>query len=144
MSSAAQDRSQPLQADPVVRHDIGVLIADDNQAFRGTLRDLIRATSGFVLVGEACSGEEAIGAVEALAPDLVLMDVVMPGIGGIAAANTIVSRRPDVRVVLISVNDPALSDGASTLARAVVCARKQDLRPTQLRHFWQSPRAFSS
>ena len=143
MSSAAQDPGQRLQAEPAV-DDIRVLTADDDQVFRGALRDLIRAAAGFVLVGEACSGEEAIGAVEALAPDLVLMDVVMPGMGGVAATKTIVSRRPDVRVVLISVNDPSLSFGASTLDSAVACARKQDLRPTLLRHLCQSGRASSS
>jgi DNA-binding NarL/FixJ family response regulator len=137
MNSAAQDQRRRAPGEPVP-HDIRVLTADDHQAFRDALRDLISATPGFVLVGQACSGEEAVEAVEAVAPDLVLMDVVMPGIGGVAATRAILNRRPDVTVVLVSIDNPALSDGASTLSEAVACARKQDLRPAQLRHLWES------
>ena len=136
MSSAAQD--QGARPAPAVAHDIKVFAADDHQAFRATLRDLISATPGFELVGEACSGEEAIDAVEALAPDLVLMDVRMAGVGGVAATQAILIRCPNVTVLLISANDSALSDGASTLGDAVAYARKQDLCPSQLRRLWQS------
>jgi chemotaxis response regulator CheB len=137
MSSGAQDERQPPPAE-CVRCDIMVLTADDHSGFRDALRDLISATPGFVLVGQACSGEEAIDAVEALHPDLVLMDVVMPGLGGVAATQTILNRRPNVAVVLISIDDPAPSDGASTLGDGVAYARKQDLLPAQLTHLWES------
>jgi two-component system, NarL family, invasion response regulator UvrY len=138
MNSAAQDQRRRAPGEPALAHDIRVLTADDHQAFRDALRDLISATPGFVLVGQACSGEEAVEAVEAIAPDLVLMDVVMPGIGGVAATRVILNRRPDVTVVLVSIDNPALSDGAGTLSDVVACARKQDLRPAQLRHLWES------
>lgn len=140
MNLAAPDRRLRAQAEPVDGHDIRVLTADDHQAFRDALRDLISATPGFVLVGQARSGEEALAAVEAVDPELVLMDVVMPGIGGVAATEAILSRRPGVLVVLISVDDSALGDGASTLGDAVACTRKEDLRPQQLRDLWESHR----
>lgn len=137
MSLLAQD---PLgrEAGPVARHTVKVLTADDHQAFRDALGDLISATAGFVLVGHAGSGEEAVDAVEAVAPDLVLMDVVMPGMGGVAATQAILSRRPNVAVVVMSVDDPALDDAARTLGDAVAYVRKQDLRPEQLKLLWES------
>src|SRR5450755_2896363 len=121
--------------------DVKILAVDDHRAFREALRDLIAAAPGFVLVGQACSGEEALRAVDALAPELVLMDVVMPGMGGIAATQAILTRRPGVVVVLVSVDDPGLHPDASALGDAVVCARKQDLRPAQLREVWETHRA---
>jgi DNA-binding NarL/FixJ family response regulator len=120
--------------------DVKILAVDDAPAFREALRDLVAAEPGFVLVGAACSGEEAVSAVERLAPELVLMDVVMPGMGGIAATREILSARPEVVVVLISVDDPALDPDARALGDAVICSRKQDLRPHQLRQAWETRR----
>ena len=118
--------------------NIATLAVDDHGAFREALRDLVAAARGFVLVGEACSGEEAVRAVDQLSPRLVLMDVVMPGISGVAAARVILNKHPEVVVVLISVDDPALNSGTAGLGNAVACARKQDLRPDSLRRFWET------
>jgi len=101
---------------------------------------VIAAAPGFVLVGQASSGEEALRAVDCLAPEMVLMDVVMPGMGGIAATQAILSRCPEVVVVLISVDDPALHPDVGALGDGVVYARKQDLRPQQLRALWEAHR----
>jgi DNA-binding NarL/FixJ family response regulator len=120
--------------------DVRILAVDDHDAFRDVLRDLIAAVPGFLLVGEACSGEEATRAVDLLSPQLVLMDVTMPGIGGIAAARQITSSHPDVTVVLISIDDPSLHPEVVALGAAVTCARKQDLRPQKLRDLWESHR----
>jgi DNA-binding NarL/FixJ family response regulator len=116
--------------------DVRILAVEDHLAFRDALCDLIAAAPGFVLVGEASSGEEALSAVEHLVPDLVLMDVTMPGMGGIAATRAILSRRPGVRVILISVDDPALHPAVAAL-RDVVYSRKQDLAPLRLRQLWE-------
>jgi two-component system, NarL family, nitrate/nitrite response regulator NarL len=101
---------------------------------------LVAAARGFVLVGEACSGEGAVREVDRLSPLLVLMDVAMPGIGGIAATRTILSRHPELLVVLISVDDPAIYPDARALGKAVLSVRKQDLRPDGLRQFWEMHR----
>ena len=122
----------------VSHQDVKILAVDDHRAFREVLRDLITAAPGFVLVGQASSGEEALRAVERLTPELVFMDVAMPGMGGIAATAAILSRRPNVVVVLISVEDPSLHPDASALGDTVVCARKQDLRPQQLKQIWEA------
>ena len=68
--------------------DVKILAVDDHPAFREVLMDLIADEAGFVLVGQASSGEEAVRAVDRLAPELVFTDVVMPGMGGIAATQT--------------------------------------------------------
>jgi hypothetical protein len=118
--------------------EVRTLAVDDHAGFREALRDLIAAMPGFVLVGQACSGEEAVRIAERLSPQLVVMDVVMAGMGGIAAARAILSRCPGVVVVLISVDDPALYPGASDLGSSVACRRKQDLRPSELTRVWES------
>lgn len=122
------------------RQAVETLIVDDSAGFREVLRDLVAAARGFVVVGEACSGEDAVRAVDRLSPRLVLMDVVMPGMGGIGATRMILNRHPELVVVLISVNDPALDPGATALGKRVACVRKEDLRPKGLSHLWEAHR----
>ena len=84
---------------------VRVLIVDDGPFFREVARELIDATSGFECVGAACSGEEGIDQADRLRPDLVLMDVRMPGIGGMEAARRLRARRNPAIVVLVSADD---------------------------------------
>ena len=83
-----------------------VLAVDDQTQFLAVLRDLVCATRELEPVAEAHSGERAIEAVRETEPDMVLMDVWMPGIGGIAAAREIKAGRPSTLVVLISTTHP--------------------------------------
>lgn len=119
-------------------HEVTVLAVDDHDGFREVLRDVIGAAPGFELVGEASSGEEATRAIEPLAPDLVLMDIAMPGMGGVAAAREIISRYPSVALVFVSANDPSLNPEVAALGDAVGGVRKQDLGPGRLRELWES------
>lgn len=135
---------QPITTTPACARDVTILAVDDHEAFRDVLRDLIAATSGFQLVGEACSGEEATRAVDLLSPQLVLMDVTMPGIGGIAAARQIVKRHHEVAVVLISVDDRSLHPEIVALADSVAFERKQNLRPQTLRELWERRESLGS
>jgi DNA-binding NarL/FixJ family response regulator len=127
----------PTAKAPGIEHDLRVLAVDDHQQFREALRDLIAVAPGCVQVGHACSGEEAVRACERLSPRLVLMDVVMPGMGGIAAARLILGKDPDVVILLVSIDDPAGYPGAADLGSTVACARKQDLRPSELLRVWE-------
>lgn len=136
----AQQRKSPYCV-PDESADIRTLTADDHLVFREALRDLVAAAPGFVLVGEACSGEEAVRAVERLSPRLVIMDIVMPGMDGIVAARLIQRRHPDVVVVLVSVHEPDVYPGATALGRTVALSRKQDLRPSSLGDFWERHRS---
>lgn len=62
--------------------EVRVLVVDDQEKFRDVVREVIDVTPGFVLVGEAGSGEEAVAAVGSVSAALVLMDVRMPGSAG--------------------------------------------------------------
>jgi two-component system nitrate/nitrite response regulator NarL len=116
--------------------DVNVLAVDDHAGFRVALQDLVAAAPGFAMVGVATSGEEALRELSRFAPDLVLMDVVMPGMGGIAAARVIVRRYPDVAILLVSVDDPAGYLGDEQLGDGVALLRKQNLSPDELRRVW--------
>jgi chemotaxis response regulator CheB len=118
--------------------DVRILIVDDHPGFLAALRDVIAAAPGFAVIGEASSGEEAVRAFENLAPEFVLMDVAMPGMGGIAAARVIRRRQPTVAVVLISIDDLARGDDAE--GESVPAVRKQDLLPGLLRRLWEQHR----
>ena len=106
--------------------------------FRDALVEMVAAARGFELVGQATSGEEALRAVDRLSPQLVLMDVSMPGMKWIEATRAILGRHPGTIVVLISVNDPSLFPGAGSLGDSVSCMCKQDLGPNRLRQLWET------
>jgi NarL family two-component system response regulator LiaR len=81
---------------------IRVLIADDHAVVRRGLRTFLELQEEIEVVGEAEDGEEAIAAVEELAPDVVLMDLVMPRVDGIEAIRQIRERRPATRVIALT------------------------------------------
>jgi DNA-binding NarL/FixJ family response regulator len=135
-----QDTGRSAKAPPARDRAVTVLVVDDQEQFREAVRDMVAAAQGFAIVGEASSGEEAARAVAMLAPELVLMDVTMPGMGGIAAARAILNLRPSTVVVLISVEDPMLYPGADSLGATVSSLRKQDLGPSRLKELWEARR----
>jgi DNA-binding NarL/FixJ family response regulator len=97
---------------------IHILLVDDHPLFREGVAHSLAATDDFVVVGEAGSGEEALSLAAALQPDMVLLDVSMPGMGGIAAAEKLSVSLPGVRIMMLTVaEDPecllaALKNGA--------------------------------
>jgi two-component system, NarL family, invasion response regulator UvrY len=84
---------------------VRVLVVDDQAHFRRVASSLISAVGGFEVVGEAATGEEALALAASVEAELVLMDVRMPGIGGIEATRRILAGRPATRVVLVSSAD---------------------------------------
>jgi DNA-binding NarL/FixJ family response regulator len=115
---------------------VRVLTVDDQAVFRCVANDVIAATGGFEPVGEAESGEAGIAAVDRLEPDLVLLDVRMPGIGGIETARRITSAHPGTIVVLISIEEPDEFAHAARASGATALVRKQDFGPALLRTIW--------
>ncbi|QIN80740.1 response regulator [Rubrobacter marinus] len=79
-----------------------VLIADDHALFRYGLRAMLASEEGFEVAGEAATGEEAVRLAAELQPDIVLMDVQMPGINGIEATRRIARDHPRVGVVVVT------------------------------------------
>jgi NarL family two-component system response regulator LiaR len=91
-----QEREVPDGHDPW-----RVVVADDDALARRTIDDVLRR-AGMVVVAEAVDGREAVELVHYHEPDLVLMDIVMPGLDGIAATRRIVEERPDQIVILLT------------------------------------------
>ena len=81
-----------------------VLIVDDHDLFRTGLRNLLEE-QGVVVVGEAGGGAEAVRIVRELAPDVVVMDLNMPGMGGVDATRHIAGIAPLTRVVMLTISD---------------------------------------
>lgn len=81
-----------------------VLIVDDHDLFRDGIASLLRAR-GYEVVGEASDGLEAIARTRELLPDLVLMDIRMPNMGGLEATRIIKAEQPTVNVVILTVSD---------------------------------------
>jgi DNA-binding NarL/FixJ family response regulator len=117
---------------------VRVLIVDDLEPFRGAARTLIAATPGFEVAGEVASGEESLEMARAVHPDLVLMDVNLPGMGGVEAGRRIKADAPATIVVLVSTRDR--DDAGSLIAHSGAAAyiAKARLNPASLRAAWQA------
>jgi DNA-binding NarL/FixJ family response regulator len=100
---------------------IRVVIADDHRAFRHGLARLLRA-NGIDVVAEAANGDAALRAVHATAPDVVVMDLSMPGLSGLEATRRLAAEAPDTRVVVLSVSAGAgeVGDALEAGAQAYV------------------------
>jgi two-component system, NarL family, invasion response regulator UvrY len=108
---------------------IRVLLADDSPSFLAAAVDVVAATEGFELAAAAQSGEEAVDLATAYGPDLALIDVNMPGIGGREAADRIAAASPDTAVVLMTATpDPATPPDALD---------KRRLSPATLTEIWE-------
>jgi len=98
---------------------IRVLMVDDHAILRDGLRSLLERQPGTLVVGEASSGEEALEKVAELEPDIVLMDLAMPGMNGLEATQRLRRSHPRVRVLILTQHDdreyiaPALAAGAT-------------------------------
>ena len=115
---------------------VGVLIVDDQPPFRSVAGTVIRLTSGFEVVGEAESGEDALVKAKDLEPRMVLMDINLPGISGIEATRRIVADRPDTVVILLSSYDAASLPADATTCGAARYIHKEHFSPTLLRETW--------
>jgi DNA-binding NarL/FixJ family response regulator len=119
---------------------VSVLIVDDQSPFRRAAAAVVNATQGFEVVGEAESAEEGVVLASSLEPALVVMDIKMPGIGGIEATRRITDARQGTVVMLVSTYR---SDDLPDEARACGAAayvHKEDFGPDVLEDVWRRSR----
>lgn len=96
-----------------------VLIADDQRLVRAGLRMLCESTDGVQVVGEAADGAQAVRLAAELTPDVILMDLRMPGVDGVTAIGQVLSGRPEAKILVLTTFDdddhvyPALAAGAA-------------------------------
>jgi len=117
---------------------VTVLIVDDQAPFRRAARAVVEATDGFDVVGEVETGEASIDAVRTLQPDLVLMDVNLPGISGLDATRRILGE-PAGRipvVLVLSTYEPAEYAPRAAEAGAAGYLSKSEFSPDRLQEVW--------
>lgn len=108
-----------------VKH-IRVLLVDDQPAIRQGLRLRMAAETDITVVGEAGDGATALSLAQSLAPDVIIMDVTMPGIDGIEATQAIRAEMPDSSVIILSLHDDAKTrDRAADAGASAFVAKHQ-------------------
>jgi len=115
---------------------VRVLVVDDQALFRRVMSAVVDETEGFVLVGNAASGEESIVTAERLRPDLILMDVNLPGIDGMEATRRLRADSMAAAVVLLSTYDEEDWDGQARECGAVAYLAKSAFGPETLAAVW--------
>jgi len=116
---------------------VSVLIVDDQEPFRTAARAVVAATEGFQVVGESETGEDALEAVGRLRPNLVLMDINLPGIDGLEATRRIRTGAPNDTVVLLlsTYEEEDYGSGAAECGAAAFIS-KSEFAPRRLADAW--------
>jgi two-component system invasion response regulator UvrY len=123
-------------ARPTLNGDVPVLIVDDQAPFRSVARTVVALASGFTVVAEAESGEEAVEQAGEHHPGLVLMDINLPGINGIEATSRIVAADASTTVILLSTYTQADLPADARTCGAAAYVHKEDMSPALLRRIW--------
>lgn len=109
-----------------------VLIVDDQEPMRRMVSKLLDGQKGFFVVAEACNGEDALRIADNIAPDLVLMDVQMPGMDGFETAAKMLKAMPGLRVAMASMDGNVEYDRMAQELGAIGFVKKSDLTAAAL------------
>lgn len=115
---------------------VRVLVVDDQAPFRKAARAVVEATDGFEVVGEAPTGEAGVEAAQTLRPDLVLMDVNLPGINGLEATRRILTQSNPVVVLLLSTYEEEEYGVKAAESGAAAYIAKSRFDPDRLMDAW--------
>ena len=120
---------------------VRLLLVDDRSSVRRGLRIWLALEPDLEVVGEACGGAEAISLTQALRPDVVLMDIEMPGMDGISAATALRSVAPQSAVVILTIHDDATTRARAQEAGAAAFVAKHRMEETLLAEIRRVARA---
>jgi two-component system, NarL family, invasion response regulator UvrY len=120
---------------------VSVLIVDDQHPFRDVARTVIAMTDGFTVTAEAETGEAAVEMAEAQRPELVLMDINLPGINGIEATRRIKAALPGTVVILLSTYSEGDLPADARSCGAIEYVHKEDFGPSLVEELWARSRS---
>lgn len=115
-----------------------VVVVDDQQPFRQAAAMVVDIAEGFTLAGEAETAEQALELIAEAAPDLVLMDINLPGMDGLEATREITDRFPSVRVLVLSTYEAAEYEQRAVEAGAIGFVSKSEFGPWDLEAIFPS------
>jgi two-component system, NarL family, invasion response regulator UvrY len=127
-----------LRHDGTVAECVRVWVVDDQASFRRATAATLAAMDDFVMAGECETGESAVALIRDGDADIVLMDIHMPGMGGIEATRQIRAALPDLRIVLMSTYDIEDLPAAASDCGAVAYLHKERLCPELLSRIWRT------
>jgi len=122
----------------VAVEDVTVLVVDDQRPFRAVATSVANLIDGWSVVAEAETGESAVESALAMRPDVVLMDINLPGISGLEATRQITAELPSTRVILMSTYAAEQLPADAMECGALAYVRKEDLTPRVLRELLAS------
>jgi len=116
-----------MPSEPSTSGLIEVLLVDDHPDVRRLLREMIETYEDLIIVGEAVNGEDAVLLASTLKPAVVVMDVHLPVLSGVAAASLIKTHHPCIAIIALTAGDPRDEEKAMTIAGAASVINKADV-----------------